>query len=401
MQNALVRSKAAFRVLLTCSCTKTENDSCVVLYISIFKLWQPIKMDGDVGHHKSIVCNNGASTFEDFSESLNVCLQHYDRDTISRWSWGEEEFPLLCAYLSETSRDEDHIQKTLLLIEHDIGIYLGSHSYTPTMLAIIHGEPRIVRAMLEKGVDLYDTGTRMTYLEQALVSHDDPEYTVCKLLLEFGYDIRTKNMRSQSVNGYENTRIIQFNALFFAVLRQRIQDVRFLLSHGLPPDDTTLCTSDVQPNENHCGEFFGLQIQTMTPLFCSVIRGNFQISQVLLEHGANPNFRTNTGMTALEFLNAHEVPFYLDKQYGMMLLAAHNADVDAKTHLAFDNETICTPDRPRKPGPFPYFQQLRAWVKKQKRIALGHAFQRRLGQNSWIQRLDRETLENIYAKAGL
>lgn len=357
-------------------------------------------MDGDVRHHKSIVCNHRASTFEDFSKSLNVCLEHYDRDTISRWHWGEGQFPLLCAYLSESSRDEDHIQKTLLLIEHDIGIYLGSQSYTPTMVAIIHGEPRIVRAMLEKGVDLYDTGTKMTYLEQALISHNDPEYTVCKLLLEFGYDIRTKNMRSQSVNGYENTRIIQFNALFFAILQQRMQDVRFLLSHGLPPDETTLCTSDVQPKENNCGEEFGTQIQTMTPLFCSVICGNFLISRALLEHGANANFRTNTGMTALEFLNAHKVYFTLDKSYGMRLLAAHNADVDAKTHLAFGNETICRPGSGR-PGSFPYFEHVRAWVKKQKRIALGHAFHRRLGANSHIQRLDGETLKNIYAKAGL
>lgn len=350
--------------------------------------------------HKSIVCHNRASTFEDFSESLNVCLQHYDRDTISRWHKGQGQFPLLCAYLSESSRDEDHIQKILLLIEHDIGIYLGSHSYTPTMVAIVHGEPRIVRAMLEKGVDLYDTGTTMTYLEQAL-SHNDTEYTVCKLLLEFGYDIRTKNMRSQSVNGYENTRILQFNALFFAILEQRIQDVRFLLSHGLPPDETTLCTSDVQPNENgHSGEGFGTQIQSVTPLFCSVICGNFQISRVLLEHGADPNFRTNTGMTALEFLNAHQVSFVVDKNYGMRLLAAHNADVDAKTHLAFGNETICTPG-PWAVSSFSYFQNLRAWVKQQKRIALGHAFHRRLGANSHIQSLDMETLQNIYEKAGL
>lgn len=233
----------------------------------------------DPTYHKDVVCGNNSSTLENFRQSLNVCLQHWDSETISRWHgclFLMNGGPLLCDYLTyyiyyhktltEMSKMVK-ISKILLLIQHNIGIRLGTKSYTPLMKAIQTESEEIVRALLERGVDLYDTGTRMTYFEMALDSNTDGQYTLCKLLLEFGYDISTRNMRMQTLQRHNQTCIMNFNAIFYAVFRQNVEDIKFLLQNGLSPNETALCNTHVEPRNNDCNRGSGAQLQTMTPLF--------------------------------------------------------------------------------------------------------------------------------------
>lgn len=342
--------------------------------------------------------------FNEFKEKLEYLLNHFSMAEISKWVLNGWRAPILCAYIRFPFDD----RMALLLIEKGVDVNLGFNDngrYTPMMLAIKGGKLAIIRALLEKGVEMYDSGLPFTYLELALDyarlnGQNVTESGMCQLLLGAGYDINTKNQLTVTSRSTSEI-FMNFNALFRTIIHKDINGVEFLLRNGADPNSTALfvdCRDTMKLRTLPRGLYTrGNTTFTITPLYLSLYVASDEITEMLLTHRADPNFRNSMGQTPLEFLMQFD---WFDEggraTGGVNLLLNHGVDIFAQKHATDHREPIIsTLDRPELRGPG--VNLLRAAALAAKRKAAGMALHRRLGENSQLRLvLSQDNLYSVF-----
>jgi len=173
--------------------------------------------------------------------------------------------------------------------------YSRANGETPLHVAAYHGSADIAAALIAKGADIKARKkTGETPLWVAIESFNEDQYPIVKLLIEKGADFR------ETKDG---------NALIHTAARFGTTDtLRVLLDAGLPVDlksangDSSLCIAAYSDKRAPAMELLlsrGADVNFMghlgTPLHRAVthMRSNPGAAKLLLEHGANPNTRSN------------------------------------------------------------------------------------------------------------
>ena len=170
--------------------------------------------------------------------------------------------------------------KALIASGADINVQDGE-GWTPLHSAAGNGRPGCVKLLLEAGADIDCTDdakiTPFFYAAQNGINGwtdtDDKGYMEClKLLAAAGADINT-------TDNCGNT------ALHISIQRTDFECMSLLMELG----------ADINANANNsrCGRY------EWSPLHCAMFNNNTEAVRILLDAGADPNFRDNMGHTAL------------------------------------------------------------------------------------------------------
>jgi hypothetical protein len=250
-----------------------------------------------------------------FQDSLEFMLQHHPIKEISTWKVGRDEVFsqnfLLHACL-EVGMTDSTTSIALALIHAGFDVNLENiEGYTPMSLAIRKGDISVIRAMVARGANVHTLVGDLSYLDRALELH---RYDVCQLLLNAGFDINAPNTYTSTfgrngipsisdISGNLREGFTNSNALFYALDCLDLEQVEFLLDLGANPNQTAIRLSAIPTMRDRSpaqrlefSSWLNLsRICTITPLYVSVLLQQTEKTRLLLDHGADPNFTSNSG----------------------------------------------------------------------------------------------------------
>jgi ankyrin repeat protein len=232
-----------------------------------------------------------------------------------------------------------------LLLKHGVDVHAhNKYHNTALSVAAFNGRLEITRLLLDHGANPNvenDQGlTPLHHVSQGKYTSQEHGVGIARLLLEHGADV--------------NARKNLFTPLHSAAFKGRLEIAQLLLDHGANAkaenDDRETALHVVSWGEYDSQDHgvgtsrlllkHGVDVHAHnkyhnTALSVAAFNGRFEITRLLLDHGANPNVENDQGLTPLHHVSQGK---YTSQEQGVgiaRLLLERGVDVNARTKNRF------------------------------------------------------------------
>jgi ankyrin repeat protein len=276
-------------------------------------------------------------------EVARVLVEH-KADVDSRDNEGKAP---LCLLLEGDHNEGDILDLARSLLKHCTDVNIRTtNEWTLLHAAAFWGRLEIARMLLDHGanpkVENKEGETPLYLVSRGTCNSTEHVVGIARLLLERGVDV---NAREKSN--------VKFTPLHTAAFRGRLELAKVLLGHGANANAVSeggetplhlVSRGEYDSQEHgvsiarllleHCVDLDAQTKYHQTALHFAAFYGRPEITQLLLDHGANPNAEDELGSTPLQSVSGGK---YDSQEYGVSvarLLLEHGADVNPRTKVS-------------------------------------------------------------------